>query len=289
MVETLRRSGLEVDLRVLAEGDDPGRLASAAAAAGRDVVVAGGDGTVRPAATALVASAVTLGIVPLGSWNNIARGCGIPQDPAAALALVAAGATRDGGRRPGLAPGGGRCGCRGRCPRRRDCLLRGGRRGTGRRGLRGSQARRAARNLERAAPRLAGAASPSHPDAAPGRWPATAHRSSGRDRLQRPVSRVGLRGRARRGSGRRVAGRRRLLRHEPRRRHPALPGGGAWPATARTADALPHRATGSRGKRQQPLPAHADGEPLGATPIAFTVRPFALRIFALPGEAPPGT
>ncbi len=31
------------------------------------------------------------------------------------------------------------------------------------------------------------------------------------------------------------------------------------------------------------LPVHADGEPLGVTPIAFAVRPGALRIFAPPG------
>ena len=30
----------------------------------------------------------------------------------------------------------------------------------------------------------------------------------------------------------------------------------------------------------RPLPAHGDGEPLGNTPIAFAVRPAALRIFA---------
>ena len=30
----------------------------------------------------------------------------------------------------------------------------------------------------------------------------------------------------------------------------------------------------------RPLPVHADGEPLGTTPVAFAVRPGALRIFA---------
>ena len=44
-----------------------------------------------------------------------------------------------------------------------------------------------------------------------------------------------------------------------------------------------------RVESQATTPGHADGEPLGETPIAFTARPFALRIFALPGEAPPGT
>lgn len=94
MVEELRKSDAEVALHVLAKGDDVGALAGSAAADGRDVVVAGGDGTVRPAADALVATAATLGIVPLGSWNNIARGCGIPLEPAAALALIAAGEKR---------------------------------------------------------------------------------------------------------------------------------------------------------------------------------------------------
>ena len=72
----------------MAEGDDPRALAADAAEQGRDVVVAGGDGTVRPAATALSDTDATLGIVPLGSWNNIARGCGIPQDPAAGRAMI---------------------------------------------------------------------------------------------------------------------------------------------------------------------------------------------------------
>jgi YegS/Rv2252/BmrU family lipid kinase len=95
MLDELRRSGLEADLHVLAEDDDPGQLAAAAAAKGRDVVVAGGDGTVRPVATALTGTSATLGIVPFGSWNNIARGCGIPQEPSAALAGVSAGAMRE--------------------------------------------------------------------------------------------------------------------------------------------------------------------------------------------------
>jgi diacylglycerol kinase (ATP) len=30
----------------------------------------------------------------------------------------------------------------------------------------------------------------------------------------------------------------------------------------------------------RPMPVHADGEPLGTTPIAFAVRPAALRIFS---------
>ena len=38
--------------------------------------------------------------------------------------------------------------------------------------------------------------------------------------------------------------------------------------------------------RRRTLPAHADGEPIGITPVVFAVRPAALRIFTPPGQAP---
>src|SRR6266516_33653 len=72
LLQALGEGGLDVELRELVEGDDAGQLAMAAAEEGRDVVVAGGDGTVGPAAAALLGSAATLGIVPLGTFNNIA-------------------------------------------------------------------------------------------------------------------------------------------------------------------------------------------------------------------------
>lgn len=59
------------------------------------VLVAGGDGTVGVAARALVSTEVTLGILPFGSFMNIARAVGIPrQDRAAAAEIIAAGHTR---------------------------------------------------------------------------------------------------------------------------------------------------------------------------------------------------
>jgi diacylglycerol kinase (ATP) len=92
--ESLRRRGLEVEMRVLAAADDVAGIAADAAAQGRDVAVAGGDGTVRPAAGALVETDATLGTIPLGSWNNIARGWQIPMDLEAAMDVVAAQRTR---------------------------------------------------------------------------------------------------------------------------------------------------------------------------------------------------
>ena len=59
------------------------------------VLVAGGDGTVGIAARALVNTGVTLGILPFGSFMNIARAVGIPrEDRAAAAEIIAAGHSR---------------------------------------------------------------------------------------------------------------------------------------------------------------------------------------------------
>ncbi|HUQ16503.1 MAG TPA: diacylglycerol kinase family protein [Candidatus Saccharimonadales bacterium] len=59
------------------------------------VLVAGGDGTVGVAARALVNTDVTLGILPFGSFMNIARAVGIPRgDRAAAARIIANGKSR---------------------------------------------------------------------------------------------------------------------------------------------------------------------------------------------------
>lgn len=59
------------------------------------VLVAGGDGTVGVAARALVNTEVTLGILPFGSFMNIARAVGIPrEDRAAAARVIADGHSR---------------------------------------------------------------------------------------------------------------------------------------------------------------------------------------------------
>ena len=53
-------------------------------------IAAGGDGTAGGVARALVGTNVTLGIVPFGTFMNVARAIGIPRDdPAAAAALIA--------------------------------------------------------------------------------------------------------------------------------------------------------------------------------------------------------
>jgi len=83
----LRKRGLQVRLHVLAEKDDPAEVARGAGTL-EDVVVAGGDGTVGPVAEALTGDERPLGILPMGSWNNLARGLGIPLELEAALDVI---------------------------------------------------------------------------------------------------------------------------------------------------------------------------------------------------------
>ena len=90
--EALERRGLTVVHRELAEGDDLEELARHAADTGHDVVVAGGDGTVSGAARALVEHPeATLGIIAAGSFNNMARGFGVPVTLDEALDVIGAG------------------------------------------------------------------------------------------------------------------------------------------------------------------------------------------------------
>jgi diacylglycerol kinase (ATP) len=110
MAGDLRARGLEVDLHELSAEDDAGSLARRAADAGSDVVVAGGDGTVSGVAAALLGhESATLGILAMGSFNNIARGFGVPATLDAALDAIESGTpalldagwvARDEGARP---------------------------------------------------------------------------------------------------------------------------------------------------------------------------------------------
>jgi diacylglycerol kinase (ATP) len=87
--------GLEVRLHTLAPADDPAAIAGQGAASGHDIVVAGGDGTVGAAAGALLnVPEATLGILARGSFNNVARGLGLPLSLDEAVATIGAGRTR---------------------------------------------------------------------------------------------------------------------------------------------------------------------------------------------------
>lgn len=88
----LEGRGLQVDTHEIAEDDDLAEIAIRAADAGRDVIAAGGDGTVSVVAGALLGHrAATLGILAMGSFNNMARGFGIPVTLEEALDVIGAG------------------------------------------------------------------------------------------------------------------------------------------------------------------------------------------------------
>jgi diacylglycerol kinase (ATP) len=71
-------------------------VAGAVAAGCDTVVAAGGDGTIHTVVNALAADfgRVRLGILPLGTGNDLARTLAVPTDAAAALALLDGGAER---------------------------------------------------------------------------------------------------------------------------------------------------------------------------------------------------
>ena len=94
-VAEVRNLGHEIDVRVTWEGGDAARLAQEALRDEVDVVVAaGGDGTINEVVTGVMQTSeqppVAIGVVPFGTANDFANGCGIPiGDPLAALKLIA--------------------------------------------------------------------------------------------------------------------------------------------------------------------------------------------------------
>lgn len=58
------------------------------------VILCGGDGTIASGALAVAECGLPLGIIPLGTANDLARTLGIPMDPVAAADVILVGATR---------------------------------------------------------------------------------------------------------------------------------------------------------------------------------------------------
>jgi diacylglycerol kinase (ATP) len=94
IVTALQVHGIEPEVRYTTL-EDPGRgLARQAAAEGADVVIAaGGDGTVHEVANGLVGTKSALGIIPMGTMNNLARSLNIPATIDEACAVIAGGET----------------------------------------------------------------------------------------------------------------------------------------------------------------------------------------------------
>jgi diacylglycerol kinase (ATP) len=93
-VEVLERGGLQLQRETC---DRPGDLADIIRRAADTVdlvVLGGGDGTLSSAAPALIETGVPLGILPLGTANDLAHTLGIPTDTAKAAQVIVEGELR---------------------------------------------------------------------------------------------------------------------------------------------------------------------------------------------------
>lgn len=90
--DALERQGVPVEVHPTGYAGHATVLARQAARAGVELVVAaGGDGTVQEVAHGLIGTATTLGVLPLGSFMNVARSLNVPRALDRAAAIVRAG------------------------------------------------------------------------------------------------------------------------------------------------------------------------------------------------------
>ena len=92
----LRKHGISCEILRTEKAGDASSLARRAAGEGCELVIAaGGDGTVNEVANGLVGTNATLGILPLGTVNVLARDIGNPLDPKKAIKTLAGGITKN--------------------------------------------------------------------------------------------------------------------------------------------------------------------------------------------------
>lgn len=86
----LQQHGIEVDVALAKPKEEATPLAKQAVKDGFDTVIAmGGDGTLEAVLRGMVGSKTPMGIIPIGTQNNIAKSLGIPTDLEEACALIA--------------------------------------------------------------------------------------------------------------------------------------------------------------------------------------------------------
>jgi diacylglycerol kinase (ATP) len=95
-VRRLRARGAGVTVGCGTDAEDARRVAADLVATRPDALVAlGGDGMAHIAVQAVAGTGVPLGLVPVGTGNDLARALGVPRgDPVAAADVIAAGRTR---------------------------------------------------------------------------------------------------------------------------------------------------------------------------------------------------
>ena len=91
-VARMRERGMEFCLEYTHARGAAKELARQACEAGGDVIVAGGDGTLHEAVNGFTNfDRCALGLIPLGTGNDFAAAAKIPEDPVAAVDLIAGG------------------------------------------------------------------------------------------------------------------------------------------------------------------------------------------------------
>ncbi|NJO80338.1 MAG: diacylglycerol kinase family lipid kinase [Cyanobacteria bacterium RM1_2_2] len=92
IVAALEAANIRADLTFTAPDQSPTQIARQAVEEGYEmIVVSGGDGTVSEVAKGLIYASVPLGIIPIGTYNNIARSLDLPTDLKAACQVLAQG------------------------------------------------------------------------------------------------------------------------------------------------------------------------------------------------------
>lgn len=91
ITKTLQDAGCEVTVGNFDDSQDYSQLIEAHSAVADLVIAGGGDGTVQSVAEHLIGRKLSMGIIPLGTANNVARSLGIPKDPIKACEVILSG------------------------------------------------------------------------------------------------------------------------------------------------------------------------------------------------------
>src|SRR5438067_1420369 len=89
VAEALAKAGIDAEVELLEDGNCEVRCRAIAERGDPLIIVGGGDGTISAAATALVGTQTSLGILPLGTLNHFARDLKIPTGIEEAAELIA--------------------------------------------------------------------------------------------------------------------------------------------------------------------------------------------------------
>ena len=94
VVAQLEANGIAL-VRVTCDKDDLPKEVCAQAGRADMVVVGGGDGTLNAVAAGILECRLPLGVLPMGTANDLARTLGIPPDLDRAIEIIAAGRTKE--------------------------------------------------------------------------------------------------------------------------------------------------------------------------------------------------